>query len=127
MATNDAMLDLLRDLLGPVGHIVVRRMFGGAGIYADGVIFALISDDVFYLKADAQSEPRFLAEGLPRFTYESKSGVVALPYWRAPERLFDDPDEMSEWAREAIAASRRTTVASHAKSATPGSRRRRPT
>lgn len=126
MATNDAMLGLLRDLLAPVGHLVIKRMFGGTGIYADGVIFALILDDVIYLKADALSEPRFVAENLPRFTYEGKSGLVALPYWRAPERLFDDPDEMVEWAREAIAASRRTTAATRG-NAKPTKRRRRST
>lgn len=103
MSASDAFLDLLRDHLAPLGHITIKRMFMGAGVYCDGVIFAIVADEVLYLKADAGTKDRFEAEGLGPFTYESKSKLVAIPYWRAPDRLYDEPVEMLDYAREAIA------------------------
>lgn len=83
-------------------------MFGGAGIYADGVMFALVADDVIYLKVDAQNEPDFEREGLPPFTYLAKNNKRAvMSYRRMPDRLYDDPDELARWAREALSAARR--------------------
>lgn len=110
MPASDGFLDMLRDLLAPAGAITIKRMFSGAGIYAGGVMFGLVADDVLYLKADAATTPRFAAEGLEPFTYEGKTKPVAMSYWRAPERLFDDPDEMTVWVRDAIAASQRSPV-----------------
>jgi DNA transformation protein and related proteins len=107
MAASNGFLDLLRELLSPVGTITIKRMFGGASVYADGVLFALIDDDVLYLKGDDATAARFDAEGLGKFTYDGKTGPVSMSYWRAPERLYDDPEEMAEWAREALAAARR--------------------
>jgi DNA transformation protein and related proteins len=83
-------------------------MFGGAGIYADGTIFGLVADGVIYLKADQHTVPDFEREGLKPFTYEGKGGkLIALPYWRMPDRLYDDPDELARWAQVALAAARR--------------------
>jgi DNA transformation protein len=106
MPVSQSFIELLRELLSPVGEITVRKMFGGASIYADGILFALVDDDVMYLKGDARTAPRFEAEGLSRFTYDGQTGPVSMSYWRAPERLFDDADEMAAWAREAIAVAR---------------------
>ena len=106
MAASNGFLELLRELHAPLGHIVIKRMFSGASLYCDSVIFALIEDDVLYLKADDNTTARFEAEGLGPFTYEGKTRPVAMSYWRTPERLLDEPDEMLEWAREAIAAAR---------------------
>ena len=107
MAASNGFLDLLREFLAPLGTITIKRMFGGASVYADGILFALVDDDVLYLKADAATKGKFEAEGLGPFTYEGKTGPVAMSYWRAPERLYDDADEMAEWAREAVLAARR--------------------
>jgi DNA transformation protein and related proteins len=107
MAVSQGFLDLVRELLAPIGHVTVRHMFGGASLYADGVLFALIADEVLYLKADEISKARFEIEGLKPFTYDGKTGPVAMSYWRAPERLYDDPDEMAEWAREALSVARK--------------------
>lgn len=107
MTTTNGFLDLLRELLAPAGTITIRKMFGGASVYADGVMFALVDDDALYLKADDATKARYEAEGLLPFTYEGKTKPVAMSYWRAPERLYDDAEEMAEWAREAIAAARR--------------------
>ncbi len=87
-------------------------MFGGSGIYDDDLMFALSTGDELYLKADRQTEPDFEAEGSRPFTYEAKNGRrVAMSYWRAPDRLFDDADEMAQWAGKALAAARRAALA----------------
>jgi DNA transformation protein len=109
MAASDGFLEFVNDLLGPLGPISVRRMFGGAGIFRDGVMFALIVDDTLYFKADDSSRGSFEAEGLAPFSYETKNGRnTIMSYWRCPDRLFDDPDEMAAWARQALAAAKRS-------------------
>lgn len=111
MPLDPHMADLAGELFGRMGTIAVRKMFGGGGIYCDGVMFALIADDVLYLKADRQLQPRFEAEGMGPFVYQGKSKPVAMSYWRMPERLLDDPDEALDWGRAALRAARdvRTT------------------
>src|SRR5215472_7929558 len=96
------------DLFASFGPVVVRRMFGGGGIYADGLMFALVTDGAIYLKADAQTIPAFEKEGLRPFTYGAKGRKqVSLSYWRMPDRLYDDADELARWAREAVMAAQR--------------------
>ena len=102
MAVSQAFLDMIHDMLAPLGTPSARRMFGGASLYCDGILFALVDDDVLYLKADAATKVRYEAEGLGPFTYEGQTGPVAMPYWRIPDRLYDEPDEFIEFAREAI-------------------------
>lgn len=126
MTVSDGFLEMLRDLMAPVGVITIRRMFGGASLYADGVLFAIVDDDALYLKGDAAIAQRYEAEGLPKFTYEGKTGPVAMSYWRAPERLLDDADEMCDWARAAMAAARRTAAAKAGPNAKPQSKRKKP-
>ncbi len=111
MAVSKSFLELVGDLLAPLGPITVRRMFGGASIYAGGVLFALADDDRLYLKADPSTKARYESEGLGPFTYDGKTGPVAMSYWRAPERLYDEPDDMLEWAREAIGVARHSQAA----------------
>ena len=101
--------DDIRDLFSSFGPVTVRRMFGGKGIYRDGVIFALVLRDQLRLKADAESAPDLAAAGSTQWTYESRHGKpVAMPYWTVPESAMDDPDEMADWARAAYAAALRT-------------------
>ncbi len=74
-------------------------MFGGAGLFRDGLMFALIADDVLFFKVDAESAADFEAENLAAFTYITKKGDKGvMSYRRAPERCLDDPDQMVEWA-----------------------------
>lgn len=108
MAKRDAFTDMLRDMLAPLGAIVIKPMFSGAGVYADGQFFALVFDGKLYLKSDAGTAPRFDAEGLQPFSYTAKSKVVTTSYRQAPERFYDDPDEMLDWAREAVRAAARS-------------------
>ena len=70
-------------------------MFSGAGVYADGVMFAILAEDTLYLKADEFSARAFADEGKGPFTYRPKGrGPVAMSYWEVPERLLDDPEEL---------------------------------
>jgi DNA transformation protein and related proteins len=110
--------DFIRDLFVPFGPVTVRRMFSGAGIFADGLMFGLIVRDVIYLKADDSNRADFEREGCAPFTYTrgKKSGRPsqhALPYWRLPERLYDDPDELALWAKRALAIAERKKFAPH--------------
>ena len=106
--TADA--DHVRELFTAFGPVTVKRMFGGAGIYAGPTMFAIAVDGVIYLKTDEQSVPAFKREGLAPFTYEAKKKRIALSYWRIPDRLYDDPDELAQWSQEAVAAAQRTAA-----------------
>jgi DNA transformation protein and related proteins len=111
MSASAGFVELLMDALSGLGPVSVRRMFGGAGVYADGVMFGLVADDTLYLKADDETKRAFEAEGLEPFGYQGRTKRIDLPYWRAPERLLDDPDEMVAWARTALAVARRAAAA----------------
>jgi DNA transformation protein len=100
--------DDIRELFAGFGPVTVRRMFGGGGIFADGIMLALVHDGVIYLKADAHSAAAFDAEGLAPFSYRRNGAPATLPsYRRMPDRLYDDPEELVGWARAALAAARR--------------------
>lgn len=115
MTVSHGLIEYLKDVLAPLGAIRVRRMFGGASVYADDTIFALVDNDIVYLKADETTKHLFEAEGLGQFTYAGQSGPVTMSYWRAPERMLDDPDEFLEWSRRALRVARRSTKAAKTK------------
>jgi DNA transformation protein len=102
--------EAIAEMFSAFGPVVVKGMFGGAGIYADGIFFALVDDGIIYLKADDETRPRFEAEGCVQFVYEGKTREVAMSYWRMPERLYDDPEELAQWARLAVAAAHRAAA-----------------
>jgi DNA transformation protein len=113
-AARDHDPDTIAELFAAFGAVAVRRMFGGAGIFADGVMFALVDDGVIYLKADPGAVAAFTREKLGPFTYSTKTGRRSLTsYWRMPERLYDDPEELARWAEQALAAARRAHKAGH--------------
>lgn len=114
--------DFLEDLFAPLGGVAFRRMFGGYGIYRDGVMFALVTADVLYLKADAETVPVFEREGCGPFVYEARGRPVTMSYWRLPERLHDEPEEFRDWALAACAAAAR---AGEARGPTRARKRRR--
>jgi DNA transformation protein len=118
--------DTVRDFFTTFGYVTVRRMFGGAGIYADGVMFALIADELIYLKVDDETAGAFEQEGLAPFTYSKKPGRQAvMSYRRMPDRCYDDPDELARWASLALAAAKRNAAsAPKRRSASTKSRRR---
>jgi DNA transformation protein len=102
MAVSKGFKDFVRDLLGGFGPVSIRNMFGGAGVYADGIMFAILVDDVLYLKADEASQQDFAREGMAPFKYMPRGREpVAMSYWEVPPRLLEDPEELASWAREA--------------------------
>jgi len=111
MVISEDFLDFLKDQLRGLGPITARRMFSGAGIYCDGIIFALLLRDTLHFKVDDANRAAYEAEGMQPFTYQARGKPVRMEaYWRVPERLLDDPDEMLLWARDALAAGRRAAA-----------------
>lgn len=96
----------IADLFRGLGPVTVRRMFGGKGIYHQGVIVALEVDGEVLLKADAESASAFRAAGSRQWVYAGKPGrrAAAMPYWSIPDAALDDPDAMAQWAQRAFAA-----------------------
>ena len=103
-----AYLDYLKDLFSPFGTITVRKMFGGAGIYCDGAIFAITGDEGVWLKVDDVTRAEFEAAGLEPFRLEYDSGKSGtMSYYNAPEEVFDDHDALTHWAQLALGAAAR--------------------
>jgi DNA transformation protein len=103
--------DFLIDLFAGFGPVTIRRMFSGFGISADGTNFALALRGGLYLRADKQTIPRFEAEGSRPFQYQTRAKTVTVgSYWTLPERLYDDPDELTDWARASLAAAQRAAL-----------------
>lgn len=111
MAAEDPIVEHLRDLLAPLGGVSFRRMFGGHGVYRDGLMFGLVAFDTFYLKVDDENRARFEAEGLGPFVYEGKGKPMVLSYHRPPDAALDDASEMRPWAESGYAAARRAAAA----------------
>ena len=108
--------DFIRDLFAQFRPVTVKRMFSGAGLYCDGVMFALVVRGTVYLKADENTALDFKREGSGPFTYTrgKKSGGLsehALSYWRLPDRLYDDSDELAIWAERALTIAQRQKFA----------------
>lgn len=124
MSANDAVLELLKDALGRRARIIGKRMFGGVGVYLDGTFFAILDDGQLFFKTSEATRSRFESEGSQPFTYRTKSGTGTLPtYWRVPERLFDAPEELAQWALDAATAK---TAAPAARTRKPAKRRAAP-
>jgi DNA transformation protein and related proteins len=103
--------DFLIDLFASFGPVTIRRMFSGFGISADGTNFALALRGGLYLRADEQTIARFEAEGSKPFSYQTRAKTVTVAsYWTLPERLYDDPEEMTDWARASLAAAQRAAL-----------------
>jgi len=101
----------IREFFAEFGPVDVRRMFGGAGVFVGGLMIALIAREVIHLKADGETIPDFEREGLSPFTYSTSKGEQKLTsYWRMPERLYDDPEELAQWARRAHAVAMRAAA-----------------
>jgi DNA transformation protein len=109
--------DFLLDLFSDFGPVTIRRMFSGFGISADGTNFALALRAGLYFRADEQTIPQFEAEGSKPFQYQTRAKTVTVgSYWQLPARLFDEPEELTEWARAALAAAQRAALKKRARS-----------
>jgi DNA transformation protein len=108
MPVSGHFLDVVRDTLAFVPGLRLKRMFGGAGVYAGELMFALAIDDGLYLKADAESAAAFEALGLGPFLYRGRTGEPRpMSYRQAPDDLWEDEDVAREWTARALAAAAR--------------------
>ena len=95
------------ELMQSLGPVSAKAMFGGYGIFLNGLMFGLIADSVLYLKIDQQTEDDFTSKGLEPFTYSKKGKEFKMSYYQAPEEVLEDSDEMHHWAAKAYNAALR--------------------
>jgi DNA transformation protein len=111
MVASEGFAEFLREQLAPLGRLAFRRMFGKTGVFCGGVMFAMISDDTLYFRFDDGNRAAFAeAAATPPLNYEKKGVLIDLAFWRAPERLLDDPDALLAWSRLALSAARRVAA-----------------
>jgi len=111
MVASDGFAEFLREQLAPLGLVTLRRMFGKMGVFCDGLMFGMVTNDTLYFRVDDHNRAVFKeAESAPPLNYEKKGRTIDLSFWRAPERLLDEPDELVTWARAALAAARRVAA-----------------
>jgi len=95
----------IEELFAPFAAVSVKRMFGGHGVYADGLFFAIEAGGEIYLKADRHSAARFQEAGSRPFVYQGKDRPITVSYWSLP--ALEDTDELVRWATFAVEAARR--------------------
>ena len=103
MAISADYRAFLQDQFEPFGPVAIRRMFGGAGIFRDGLMFGLVADETLYLKAGDENRGDFERAGMEPFTYEGKSRQVSLGYYEVPAEVLEDAHELRLWAEKAFA------------------------
>ena len=111
MVASDSFAEFLHEHLAPLGRITMRRMFGKTGVFCDGMMLGMVRDNTLYFRVDQDNRAAFKeAESFPPLNYEKKGDTIDLSFWRAPERLFDQPDELVTWARAALEAALRVAA-----------------
>nr|PPC88733.1 MAG: competence protein TfoX [Methylocystis sp.] len=111
----------IEELFAPFAAVSVKRMFGGHGVYADGLFFAIEAGGEIYLKADHHNAARFQEAGSRPFVYQGKDRPITISYWSLPDQALEDADEVVRWAKLALEAARR----SGPKRRIPAARRRK--
>src|SRR5205809_7919311 len=108
MVASAGFAEFLHEQLAPLGAIVLRRMFGKTGVFCDGVMLGMVTDNTLYFRVDDGNRETFNeAASAPPLNYRKQGSTIDLSFWRAPERLFDEPDELLDWARAALAGAHR--------------------
>lgn len=111
-------ISYLHEVFASFGIIQTRRMFGGFGIYHQGLMFALVIDETLYLKADAISSPAFEQLGLMPFEYDRQGKIIKMSYYQAPEEIFEDFEQAAVWAKRAYESAVRANQPKKTKSKT---------
>ena len=108
---DEGLYAWVQEALAPMGSVTLRRMMGGATLYLDGVIFAILDADEIWFKADAETDAVWDAQGCARFSVTFKDGRVdTMNYRRAPTDVYDDAEAMQHWAGLAVAAGARASA-----------------
>ncbi len=124
MRGPDNLTTYLLELLVPLGPVSARRMFGGVGLFQNGMMFGLIARDELFLKVGDGNRAAYEAAGQAPFSYATKHGSHTIgSYWRCPPELLDDAETFQAWARQAVEAA---AVATRAKPKAPRKRATRP-
>jgi DNA transformation protein len=111
MVASDSFAAFLREQLAPLGRVTMRRMFGKTGVFCDGVMLGMVTENTLYFRVDDHNRGTFKeAESFPPLNYAKKGAIIDLSFWRVPERLFDEPDELITWVRAALAAAHRVAT-----------------
>ena len=108
MVASASFAGFLREELAPLGQVTLRRMFGKTGVFCDGLMFGMVTEDALYLRVDDLNREMFAeASASPPLNYEKQGRVIDLAFWLVPDRLLDAPEELVAWARAALGAARR--------------------
>src|SRR5260370_33316899 len=108
MVASDSFAEFLREQLAPLGHLTMRRMFGKTGVFCDGVMLGMVTDNTLYFRVDDDNRAVFKeAESFAPLNYRKQGSTIDLAFWRVPERLFDEPEELITWAPAALARAHR--------------------
>ncbi|MEI7455957.1 MAG: TfoX/Sxy family protein [Nitrosomonadales bacterium] len=107
VSSRNEFVDYVLETMSHWSEVNSRKMFGGHGLYREGLMFALIVDDELFLKTDPLNAAAFERAGSRPFTYQSKTRTVQMAYWSAPAESLESPDEMSDWCQLAYAAALR--------------------
>lgn len=100
MAVNEEYLKYIQDQLTEFGAFDIKRMFGGIGIFKDGLMFAKIGGDTFRLKVDESNQKQFEDRGMkPSYSEKKKKGM---PYWEVPQDILEDRKELAKWANQSF-------------------------
>ena len=111
LVASDTFAEFLREQLVPLGRITLRRMFGKTGVFCDGVMFAMVTENTLYFRVDDENRATFAeAQAYRPLNYANRGEIIDLSFWRVPERLFDEPEELMGWARAALAAAHRVAA-----------------
>ena len=124
MAVSDDFRDFVLEQLVPAGRVTPRAMFGGVGLYLDGLFFALVDDDTLYFKADESTRPRYEKAGSKPFCPFPDRPGQQMGYWQVPAEVLEDPDELAAWAREAMGVALAKRSAQSARRRAPARRNR---
>lgn len=101
MSINIDYLDYVLDQLQCVGEVVAKKMFGGAGIYLDGIFFALIANNVLYFKVDSSNKLDYETAGMEPFRPRGKKSY-AMQYYEVPVSVLEDKEKLKVWANKAL-------------------------
>src|SRR5229473_5810902 len=100
MVASDSFAEFLREQLAPLGRVTLRRMFGKTGVFCSGLMFGMVTNDTLYFRVDDYNRAVFKeAESVPPLNYKKKGRTIDLSFWRVPERLLDESEELITWAR----------------------------
>ncbi len=111
MAASAEFSNFLRDQLASMGHITLRRMFGKTGVFCEGVMLGVVTDNTLYFRVDSLNRAIFKeAELFPSLNYVKHGQTIDLSFWRVPERLLDEQVEFLAWAQAALAAAHRVAA-----------------